>query len=578
MTEPQPPQVGKYCLFDRIMGPLPSGTYKFNIHQDLNLGNNSGTSSKHVEVTGPRWSLELSEVHSVYPPQNEQDAPTGCYMPFITLQRRTLPWERLVFIENEQPSDYYSWDRMSNEHRDYPWMALLLLTEEELTNNGILGLFKGADGLKLVNDNVAGESGVFKHWSSNKRQNFGINNDIEDMLVDAIKVKSNTLKKIAPTLDELLLLAHARQVNPLDKENCGTDEDGWFSIVMSNRVLKPSTTYHACLVSLEGRLSENILPKNPANNSTVPRPKGTVKTEKPTMSKIGKAQSALQFLLAVPKLPFVNKSKSSKSGTNKGKTTKSQRGGGTSMPNFTRLVLLNHWTFKSSEVAGDFQTRVESLGVRVRSSTNPEHNQGDVIPISDVKDDEDVIEPLLLGNESTPGMTANSFLTTQMQHSDGIPEDVLYRGPLTAFPENHVPKEKPYPDSDAALAVVEELGIWDISHSSAFELGRLLALSDARFTKAMKRWVSIDIQQAMRAKREEQIESRLLRKEDLENHLTSIVDLDNIRLVRDPQLERGGFVADVNAENVSEPEESIDSNQSLGDFYNSQNNGAGGGN
>ena len=53
-------------------------------------------------------------------------------------------------------------------------------------------------------------------------------------------------------------------MNPQDKEQCGSDEDGWFSIVMSNRVLKPDQTYHACLVSLEGRLSENILPTNPA--------------------------------------------------------------------------------------------------------------------------------------------------------------------------------------------------------------------------------------------------------------------------------------------------------------------------
>ena len=57
------------------------------------------------------------------------------------------------------------------------------------------------------------------------------------------------------------LLAHGLQVNPKNKELCGTDEDGLFSVVMANRLAsKADTKYHACLVSYEGLFDK--LPTN----------------------------------------------------------------------------------------------------------------------------------------------------------------------------------------------------------------------------------------------------------------------------------------------------------------------------
>ena len=70
-----------------------------------------------------------------------------------------------------------------------------------------------------------------------------------------------------PKLDELRLLCHARQVNPRDKELCGNDDDGWFSVVTSNRVLLPNKKYHACLVSLEGRWGQFLNAADPHNPS-----------------------------------------------------------------------------------------------------------------------------------------------------------------------------------------------------------------------------------------------------------------------------------------------------------------------
>ena len=100
---PPAPPVGEYRLFDRVLGPLTAGKYKLEIEQTV--GAEEGTVSRYFNVTGPRWGLEATEVHAVYPPRNEQNATTDSHVPFITLQRRSLPWERDVLLDGESILD-----------------------------------------------------------------------------------------------------------------------------------------------------------------------------------------------------------------------------------------------------------------------------------------------------------------------------------------------------------------------------------------------------------------------------------------------------------------------------------------
>ena len=521
MVEPTPPEPGTYRLYDRVLGPLPAGSYQIDIEQTLGYGELKGTTSKFFDVTGPRWSLEPSDVHAVYPPENEQNATTGCYVPFITLQRRTLPWERSLFTGSETPTmciNNPQWG--DNDARKHPWVSLLLFKEEELTEGGKLCIFKGEDGIKLgASTNLSDgstESGIFEHWSSSDRRAFGITAEMDQLRVDAIKLPLHHLHSFAPAWEDNFLLSHARQVNPLDKEKCGTDEDGWFSIVMSNRVLQPDTTYHACLVSLEGRLRDKLL-------------------------------------------------------------------GGTN-PNYgqlctdPKLVLLHHWTFKSSQIAGDFQSRMESLQVRVRSSNEPGYSEGDLVALSAFNQGtlDLEIEPLLLGTESTPGMTTNSFLSTEMVRNDGITEDVLYRGPLIAYPENHNPKPEAYPVSDAAMGLAQELGMWDISHASAFEVGRLLALSDARFTKSMKNWVASDIKAKIREERESKIAARGLDRSSLETNLMGMQNLSKVGSVASPlfseEASKSGADLNIEEEDTSSSQ-NTSSDQNLIETYEQESSG-----
>ena len=533
---PPPPPVGEYRLFDRVLGPLPAGNYKIEIEQGFD--SEQGSVSKFFDVTGPRWGLEATEVHAVFPPRNEQNATTDSYVPFITLQRRSLPWERLLLLNGETPQDFRSYNQMRhnddwNDPRKYPWVALLVFTEDELTNGNSLGIYKGDEGLCLV-DSKNSIPGVFSHWSQSKRDSFGIDTSMDKMLVDAVRVDTSVLRSIAPRFEELKLLSHARQVNPQDKEQCGSDEDGWFSIVMSNRVLKPDHTYHACLVSLEGRLSENILPTNPAIETKISK------------AKIDPKHTAA-MLMANVGLPSFGKKQSGKASKEAGKEVRSP----INVQSFTNLILLHHWTFNSSQTNGDFQARMESLNVRVESSSRNGIDSGDIIPLSDVDSQRDTIEPMLLGTDSVPGMTANSYLSTEMHGSDGLSEDVLYRGPLVAFSEQRDVKEHPYANSDAAMAIISELAIWDISHASAFELGRLLALGDGKFMKAMKSWIANDIRQEQREEVENKIEEKGFSLSFLNQGLKSIKEESSIRMVRESRLKLSLPIPEISKEDLA---------------------------
>lgn len=515
MPEDNVPDLGTYILYDRVVGPLSPGKYKLKIEQNVSVDANYGTESYSADservftISGPRWSVDLPDIHSVYPPKNDADAPTESYVPFITLGRKTLPWERSIFNSNTQTA---------NNIHSYPWIALLVFTEEELTDsNGVLGIHNGEKKLKINSDKIIDGvtySGIFANNASTMTK-LGIDDgNHDDLEVDALRVDSAILKSVAPTVDELRLLSHVRRVNPSDKENCGNDDDGWFSVVMSNRVLSKSKKYHACLVSLEGRFDEQLLPDNvPLNYAT--SNSGT--------STINKGMSTLlSTLLAVPNFSLFG----NKSSGNKG--VKGGKGGSSTTKVEKKLVLLHHWSFSTSEVDGDFQSRMEGLRVRVNSDKLNGVSRGDLISLGDVADDafgaqtKDNVEPLLLGTDSVPGMTSNSYLRTEMVGADGITDEVLYRGPFTAVPENHHPKEFPYAVSDEALAIVEELGIWDISHASAFELGRLMALQDTVLTGAVHQWITESKSNAHDIERNNRLKEKNLDSESLANIISNI--------------------------------------------------------
>ena len=203
MTLPiEPPPVGEIRYFDRIKPALTAGEYTFDIKQDLpsemNLNKSNFNRKIDFNIRGPRWKIDPANVHMRSPPKNEQGVLCDMSFPRIVLQRKTTPWER-------------SLDGSENEDED-PWMCLLLIRDDEMDDYCSLELSEGSP--------TGGGVKISTFTPSN------LEGDDPNRYVDALVIKSEFFKRIAPTPEELPLLVHALQVNPLDKEMCGDDEDG----------------------------------------------------------------------------------------------------------------------------------------------------------------------------------------------------------------------------------------------------------------------------------------------------------------------------------------------------------------
>ena len=94
--------------------------------------------------------------------------------------------------------------------------------------------------------------------------------DVEQGLY--LAVTETVVKKIFPCEEDLPLLVHVREVDVNDTELANGDDDGWLAVVLANRlpVFDAATgkpvRYMACLVNLEGQLVGASEPEPPADH------------------------------------------------------------------------------------------------------------------------------------------------------------------------------------------------------------------------------------------------------------------------------------------------------------------------
>lgn len=239
-------KLGEMGLYPSCRPPLTVGQYslalKHTLHKDgdgtdgSGLNQNIAPITQDIKVEGPRFILAPGEVHSMFPPPHDRG--NFCNrLPQIVLRRRTLPWERTLDGSDEGP----------------PWMALLLVNENELENEKVTEPRQ-----MRVNDMIAGSDTLrtpaLVNLTSSERTQSCLTVDMDGRM----------FKAICPTPEEVELLAHVRVVSTEDKELLGQDEDGWFSVVTGHRfpdkdpnkrdgLKKDGLVHRALLVSLEGQ-------------------------------------------------------------------------------------------------------------------------------------------------------------------------------------------------------------------------------------------------------------------------------------------------------------------------------------
>ena len=485
---PEPPSIGEIRYFDSIKPPLTQGDYKIEMKQEfppdidtISTGMNQFEYlNKFFTVNGSRWSIDPLTIHARFPPKNEQNVKLDCTLPKIVFQSKTLPWERIV----------------SEQNKDIPWMSLLLIRDDEFGRCDYYPIAESTE----------------------------IDSSTSSVPIKLLEIPANLLKSIAPTLDEVELLAHGLQVNPRDKELCGNDEDGLFSVVLSNRIPSvPNEKYHAFLVSLEGSLNElpeeneiRYLTKPPVRKDAADRSLKFAEASK-LSGEVNEIQSQSMSYQQTPGTDFTPgyMADATPSGMIAG-GSKSIAGGSKSIAgvskaisssgsfqqvtnnavsaivnHFThkvKLVVLDYWKFKTGD-GGDFESKIRNIRFRKKEDNLQEAGElGSVYDFAKEKKEDSYYEPALLGNDMDPDISANSYLLTDIVEDDGITRPCLYRGPCIAVPTTHQPKSKPYENSDDARGIEPSTGLDVIHHSAAFELGRLLAMSDPQFVSSVSRW------------------------------------------------------------------------------------------
>ena len=166
-----------------------------------------------------------------------------------------------------------------------------------------------------------------------------------------------------------------------------------------------------------------------------------------------------------------------------------------------RVVTLRSWSFTVFNLK---QTFAELLG---HVNLNPSALQ---LPYDTTKASGNSVADTTVQNAFGLGYTA-------MIHSlrDGSSTVSWYRGPLLPL-ATPVPLAKPpsttgtlWADADTLLRYDPTNGMFDVSYSAAWELGRLLALHDGAFSTALYRWKLIQTQAEVAAMEQQVIDQEL---------------------------------------------------------------------
>jgi hypothetical protein len=392
-------------FYQAILPPLQAGEYQLSATLPVQLPGQSGNAptysgQEQFAIIGPRFRLEPNTVQQVYPPANM----AGVYneiLPHAVLRARTLPWARTIDGVPPAPGAISP-----------PWLALLTLYPGDLVNNGNpVNIQQGT-----VNGFLTPQTGVIV-------PNIPIAELTQDQLAEPlmyIELPQLVFWGIAPTYADLPFLAHAREVNTDGKEILGLEEDGYFSVVVGNRLPMAGTNTGPTvntmlLVSLEGL--ESALPVDGQSP-----PSGAANT-------------------------------------------------------VVRVCVLASWTFPCSVSAGDFLELMQNLSVDLLRMpyTGP--------------------APSITAETTAQHAVGWGYVPLLNNTRAGEETTSWYRGPATPVGtsldangpyqfSDHAIRYDPGPESGATAGT----GMFDMGYACAWQIGRLVALSNGAFVAALAAW------------------------------------------------------------------------------------------
>lgn len=239
-----------------FLSPMVAGKYTVEVeqnvvHKEQSIQNINKTFCFGVDAA--RFTLKPNDIYSVYPPANK----SGNYsetLPHIVFSRRTLPWERTI---DGKPYTFQEEGNASQDFKPVPWMALLLFNEEEMTgvkikSSTIADILQPEASDKItrpeIHNKTTQEQNVLKlmEWEQPEDGCY------------TIDITKKQFEKHIPSKDSLSYLAHAKEVDILNKDKEGIEDineeegKGIFSVMVGNSLPTHNKNHTAILVSLEG--------------------------------------------------------------------------------------------------------------------------------------------------------------------------------------------------------------------------------------------------------------------------------------------------------------------------------------
>jgi hypothetical protein len=492
------PQTGHFILHSNVMPKITAGRYELLTEQG-GLPFDVEAEHTHLQVAAPRYTMPTDQILSSFPPANAEGA-FGDRLPQIVLKRRTLPWERNP-AGAVQPSET-------------PWLALVVVAEGEAQLSTATP----------VRDCVTPDTTLLDPDDK----------DVEQGLY--LAVTETVVKKIFPCQQDLPLLAHVREVDVNDTELANGDDDGWLAVVLANRLPvfdqahgKP-VRYMACLVNLEGQLAALPPPLPPvasfefalaqdwsvlaqidprggpdprvmggaalgnvvlpsAGGLLAPRPEGAAAAAAHAVQAFAASApvgAALDGAAAMTQQPVAKQwSRATQQvaaaalDPDAKRLVRDTMARGFRLPielyaleKVLRFPVLAHWSFTTNE-GTTFETLMQDLDVGLLG-TVPE------------------LPPDSPAADAKPEVVQTGHIGLDHRTRRGDPVRAWYRGPCVPFP---TPRDSAAKNEPLALAhsadqlrrVIPD-GREDLSLAAAFEIGRLLALSQLSVVSALLRF------------------------------------------------------------------------------------------
>lgn len=449
------PQLNELVSFIQHDLPgLEDGQYQLRVSQEVKneAGNIVSEDPLAVTysfaVTGDRFSLAqpAQTIYSVFP----ADLASGKYdavLPHVVFTKTTFPWTRSPLTGgNVTPLPSPGRD---TDAEVPTWMTVLLLDEDDVASYAqAFPGFKLAPEVGCIEDlfltSVAPESTLHDNYSyfyevTTTSKPITTYLDPGQQLTDRLQmldIPVSLFQKIAPTVDDLKLMAHVRRVSLINKPTMQGISDqgepeGSFSIVFGNRVPASNKKNYAYLVSLEAL--QDFLP--PSQDT---QPSGFT----PDSSKM------------------------------------------------LRLAVLNSWSFYTTGDSAGFVAQLNALN-QAQPPVNHEVNTALSLNTN---------LRLIPGQGALPQVANalrmgyvplnHDLRSGTQQGSTFIPDKTVswYRGPLLPYQLDKPALQLPIASPDQVLIFDPTTGMLDTSYAAAWTLGRQIALQDTGFSTQLYNW------------------------------------------------------------------------------------------